>query len=61
MTAEPFIAYQDEWLTLYQGDCRRVMVGYADPNYDAVITDPPRLSRMARRPAGLGHDCGGRS
>lgn len=41
MTAEPFIAYQDEWLTLYQGDCRRVMVGYADPNYDAVITDPP--------------------
>lgn len=35
---------------------------HTPPSVDSRHTpDGRRLSRMARRPAGLGHDCGGRS
>ncbi len=33
------IAYQDEWVTLYEGDCMEIMPKLGV--FDAVITDPP--------------------
>ncbi len=31
--------YQDEWVTIYHGDCRDIMPGL--PKVDLVLTDPP--------------------
>ena len=39
------IYYQDEYVTLYHGDCREVMSGMADQSVKAVITDPPYTER----------------
>lgn len=33
--------YQDEWTTLYCGDCLEVMAGLDESSIDTVITDPP--------------------
>lgn len=39
MSIEPY--YQDEWVTLYHGDCRFLMTAVVNPDYEAVVTDPP--------------------
>jgi len=33
--------YQDEWVTIYHGDCREVMPLIPDKSIDLVLTDPP--------------------
>lgn len=36
--------YQDDWVTIYHGDCREILPALdvvCDPEYDALITDPP--------------------
>lgn len=35
------VAYQDDWVTLYHGDYAQALLGHVDPDYAAVITDPP--------------------
>ena len=45
--------YQDEFVTLYHGDCREVLASLADESVAAVITDPPyteRTHKKARTP-----------
>jgi site-specific DNA-methyltransferase (adenine-specific) len=41
--SEPY--YEDEWVTLYHGDCREVLAGMADESVVAVLTDPPYTER----------------
>ena len=33
--------YQDEWVTIYHGDCREIMPELPDNSVDLVLTDPP--------------------
>lgn len=33
--------YQDEWVTIYNGDCREVLPQLPDKSIDLVLTDPP--------------------
>ena len=33
--------YQEETVTVYQGDCLEVMRDLPDASVDAVVTDPP--------------------
>ena len=33
--------YQDEYATLYHGDCLEVLAELPDASVDAVVTDPP--------------------
>ena len=43
--------YQDDWVTLYHGDCREWLAAREDMSVDCVITDPPydaRTHSMAR-------------
>lgn len=40
---EPY--YEDEFVTLYHGDCREVMATLEDNSIDCVITDPPYSER----------------
>jgi site-specific DNA-methyltransferase (adenine-specific) len=50
--------YQDDFVTLYHGDCREVMAGMADCSVSAVITDPPyseNTHQMAKSNKGKGH------
>ena len=35
--------YQDDWLTVYQGDCREVLAGMEAESVHAVVTSPPYL------------------
>lgn len=35
------VYYQDEWVTLYHGDCRDALATMPDASVDAVVTDPP--------------------
>ena len=37
--------YQDEWVTLYHGDCREVLKRLPDESVAAVLTDPPYTER----------------
>lgn len=39
------IYYQDEWVTLWHGDCRDVLSGMVDGEVAAVLTDPPYTER----------------
>jgi len=39
MTAEPY--YQDDWVTLWHGDCRDMLQSLPAASVDAVVTDPP--------------------
>lgn len=41
---EPY--YQDEWVTIYHGDCREILPEL--PRVDLVLTDPPYGKRWAR-------------
>jgi len=36
---EPY--YQDEWVTIYHGDCREILPLIPDKSIDLVLTDPP--------------------
>lgn len=50
--------YEDEWVTLYHGDCLPWIAELADRSVDVVITDPPyddRTHAMARTNKGRGH------
>lgn len=38
---DPSVVYEDEYVTLWHGDARHWLLGYADPSADAIITDPP--------------------
>jgi DNA modification methylase len=41
--------FQDNWTTLYNGDCREVMKTLADCSVDSVVCDPPyELGFMAK-------------
>ena len=33
--------YQDEWVTIYHGDCRDILPQIPDKSIDLVLTDPP--------------------
>jgi len=33
--------YQDEWVTIYHGDCREILPLIPDKSIDLVLTDPP--------------------
>ena len=33
--------YQDEWVTLYNGDCREILSEFPDKSIDIILTDPP--------------------
>ncbi len=33
--------YQDEWVTIYHGDCREILPELPDKSIDLVLTDPP--------------------
>jgi site-specific DNA-methyltransferase (adenine-specific) len=33
--------YQDEWVTIYHGDCREILPQILDKSVDLVLTDPP--------------------
>ena len=33
--------YQDEWVTIYHGDCREILPSIPDKSIDLVLTDPP--------------------
>ena len=49
--------YEDEFVTLYHGDCREVLAGMADESVAAVLTDPPYTERThakARTPEHAG-------
>ncbi len=35
--------YQDEWVTIYHGDCRDILPELPDKSIDLVLTDPPYL------------------
>jgi len=35
------VYYQDEWATIYHGDCREIMPIFPDASIDLVLTDPP--------------------
>jgi hypothetical protein len=51
--------FQDQWTTLYNGDCREVMKALADCSVDAVVTDPPAgISFMGKA---WDHNKGGRN
>ena len=51
--------FQDQWTTLYNGDCREVMKTLADCSVDAVVTDPPAgISFMGKA---WDHNKGGRN
>ena len=39
-TGQPFVYYQDDLVTLYQGDCRDLMVALRDMD-GVLVTDPP--------------------
>jgi len=36
-----YLYYQDDWATIYCGDCLEVMAGMKDESVDAIVTDPP--------------------
>lgn len=41
--------FEDDWVTIYHGDCLDVMRGMAAEDVDAIVTDPPYgLSFMGR-------------
>lgn len=42
MSPEPY--YQDDFATIYHGDCLDVLEGVSIPTIDAVVTDPPYAS-----------------
>ena len=52
--------YQDEFVTLFHGDCREVLAGMADQSVDAVITDPPYTERTHSKARSLSHRVSGR-
>lgn len=35
------IYYQDDWVTLYHGDCLDVLASMPDNSIDSIVTDPP--------------------
>ena len=35
------VYYEDEWVTLYLGDCLDVMADLPDASVDSIVTDPP--------------------
>lgn len=41
--------YQDEYVTLYHGDCREVMATMGDKSVSAVLTDPPYTDRTHKK------------
>lgn len=45
------IYYQDDYVTLYHGDCLEVMAGLDDASIDTVLTDPPYSSGGRRENA----------
>lgn len=50
--------YQDDFVTLYHGDCREVLASMADESVAAVLTDPPYTERThgnAKTNKGKGH------
>lgn len=48
MALKPY--YQDDYVTLYHGDCREIVPQLPDNSVDAVVTDPPYGIRfMGRR------------
>ena len=54
----PHIYYEDEFVTLWHGDCRDVMANLGDRSVDCVITDPPydaRTHKGAKTNKGAGH------
>lgn len=44
--------YEDEWVTLYHGDCREVLPSLADESTDIAVTSPPY--NMGLTPGGNG-------
>jgi len=38
------VYYQDDWATIYHGDCRDVLPTLEDGSVDLVLTDPPYLA-----------------
>jgi len=39
--SEPYWRDEKRGLTIYHGDCREIMAGFADDQFGSVITDPP--------------------
>jgi site-specific DNA-methyltransferase (adenine-specific) len=33
--------YQDDWATIFLGDCREILPTFADESFDMLWTDPP--------------------
>ena len=33
--------YEDDWVTIYLGDCREILPEIPDNSIDLVLTDPP--------------------
>ncbi|GAH70342.1 unnamed protein product, partial [marine sediment metagenome] len=33
--------FQDDWVTIYHGDCREILPQLPDNSVDLVLTDPP--------------------
>ena len=54
-------SFADDWLTIYQGDCREVIPGLAEASIDCVLTSPPywqQRSYLHDNPALRGHEIG---
>lgn len=45
----PSVYYQDDYVTLYHGNCFEVMDSMADESIDCVITDPPYSERTHQK------------
>jgi site-specific DNA-methyltransferase (adenine-specific) len=48
--------YEDERVTLYHGDCRKILPALVDRSVDCVITDPPYSERTHRNARGNSSD-----
>jgi len=46
VSSKPY--FQDEYVTIYHGDCREVLADIPDGSVDLVLTDPPYLAEDVR-------------